>query len=93
MGKKAVSKTDEEKRKKKEEEDAIKNVYKEFNEHFDNKPGTKLNKTWVKAGTFDAGSRKEDTSGKGQLYKPTSKLAELAESFSSKQKAVEVTTI
>ena len=89
MGKKAVSKTEEERRKKKDEEEAIKSVYKEFNDHFDNKPGTKINKTWVKAGTFDAGSRKEDTSGKGQLYKPTSKLAELAESFSSKQKAVE----
>ena len=87
--KKAVSKTEEERRKKKDEEEAIKSVYKEFNDHFDNKPGTKINKTWVKAGTFDAGSRKEDTSGKGQLYKPTSKLAELAESFSSKQKAVE----
>lgn len=89
MGKKAVSKTEEDRRKKKDEEEAIKSVYKEFNDHFDNKPGTKINKTWVKAGTFDAGSRKEDTAGKGQLYKPTSKLAELAESFSSKQKAVE----
>jgi len=89
MGKKAISKTEEDRRKKKEEEEAIKSVYKEFNDHFDNKPGTKINKTWVKAGTFDAGSRKEDHSGKGQLYKPTSKLADLAESFSSKQKAVE----
>lgn len=37
----------------------------------------------------DPGNRKEDTSGKGQLYKPTSKLAELAESFTSRKKALE----
>ncbi len=35
------------------------------------------------------GNRKEDTSGKGQIYKPTSKLAELAESFTSRKKALE----
>lgn len=31
----------------------------------------------------------EDTKDKGKLYKPTSKLASLAESFSSKQKVKE----
>ena len=83
-----VKKNEEDKKKKKEEEEAIKNVYQEFNDHFDDQPGTKINKTWVKAGTFDAGSRKEDMSGAGTLYKPTSKLAELAASFNTK-KAVE----
>jgi len=87
MGKKGLSRIEEEKKKKKDDEEAIKNVYAEFNDHFEDKPGTKINKTWVKAGTFDAGSRKETVEGKGTLYKPTSKLAELAQSFSSKQKA------
>lgn len=64
-------------------------MYKEFEEHFDDNPVAKINKTWVKAGTFNAGNRKEDTSGKGELYKPKSKLAELAESFSTRQKAME----
>jgi len=89
MGKKSVSRSDEEKRKQKEEEEAIASVYKEFNDHFDDKPKNKISQTWVKAGTFNAGSRKEDTVGKGTLYKPTSKLAEIAESFSTKKKAVE----
>ena len=88
MGKKSMSRTEEEKRKQKEEEEAIASVYKEFNDHFDDKPKNKIGQTWVKAGTFNAGSRKEDTVGKGTLYKPTSKLAEIAESFSTK-KAVE----
>lgn len=34
------------------------------------------NKVWVKAGTYDAGSRKEDNREKGKLYKPTSRLEE-----------------
>ena len=88
MGKKNTSRTEDEKRKQKEEEEAIASVYKEFNDHFEDKPKNKIAQTWVKAGTFNAGSRKEDTAGKGTLYKPTSKLAELAESFSTK-KAVE----
>ena len=88
MGKKSTSRTEEEKRKQKEEEEAIASVYKEFNDHFDDKPKNKIGQTWVKAGNFNAGSRKEDTVGKGTLYKPTSKLAEMAESFSTK-KAVE----
>lgn len=28
---------------------------------------------WVKAGTYDAGSRREDHREKGKLYKPTAK--------------------
>lgn len=35
---------------------------------------------WVKAGTYDAGSRKEDSRDKGKLYKPTSKLEERSSS-------------
>lgn len=89
MGKRGPSREGDEKRKKREEEERIGAIYKEFEEHFDDNPATKLNKTWVKAGTFNAGSRKEDTSGHGELYKPKSKLAELAESFSSRQRAME----
>ena len=89
MGKKGLSRTEEEKRRKKEEEEKITEVFKEFNDHFDNKPKNKINQTWIKAGTFDAGSRKEDSAGKGQLYKPTSKLAELAETFNTKKAAEE----
>ena len=88
MGKKNISRTEEDKKKAKEEEESLAGVYAEFNDHFDNKPKNKINQTWIKAGTFDAGSRKEDSEGKGQVYKPTSKLAELADSFSTK-KAVE----
>ena len=41
---------------------------------FEDTPQSKLSKTWVKAGTFNAGNRKEDATGKGQLYKPASRL-------------------
>ena len=91
MGKKNLSRTEAEKQKLREEEEKIANVYKEFNDHFDDKPKNKIGQTWIKAGTFDAGSRKEDSAGKGTVYKPTSKLAELAETFSTK-KAVEEAT-
>lgn len=33
-----------------------------------------MSKTWIKAGTFDAGSRKEDDKGKGQIYKPAARI-------------------
>lgn len=32
-----------------------------------------MSKCWVKAGTYDAGTRKEDNRDKGKLYKPTPK--------------------
>ena len=89
MGKKNLSKAEEEKRKKREEEEKLADAYKEFNDHFDNKPKNKFGQSWIKAGTFDAGSRKEDAAGKGTLYKPTSKLAELADTFSAKKAAEE----
>jgi U2-associated protein SR140 len=41
---------------------------------FEDNPQQKLNKTWVKAGTFNAGNRREDTTEKGKLYKPQTKL-------------------
>lgn len=83
------AKEQEDRKKKKEQEEAIKNVQQEFIEHFDDQPGTKINKTWVKAGTFDAGSRKESAEGKGTLYRPTSRLVDHNSSMSATARAVE----
>uniref|UniRef100_A0A336N3G9 CSON005757 protein n=1 Tax=Culicoides sonorensis TaxID=179676 RepID=A0A336N3G9_CULSO len=63
-----------EEQKKKEEEEAAANAFKEFVETFQATPAPATAKVWVKAGTYDAGSRKEDTREKGKLYKPTSRL-------------------
>jgi U2-associated protein SR140 len=49
---------EEEEKRRREEEALIGNVYKEFEEHFDDRPTAKINKTWVKAGTFNAGRKK-----------------------------------
>ena len=89
MGRAVPAKDIEERKKRREEEEALKNVQNEFVEHFDDKPTTKINKTWVKAGTFDAGSRKETDTGKGTLYKPTSKLISNDPSMASTARAVE----
>ena len=53
-------------------------MYEEFVSTFEDGPQNKLNKTWIKAGTFNAGNRKEDTTDKGSLYKPQAKLDMLA---------------
>jgi len=89
MGRAVPAKDIEERKKRREEEEALKNVQNEFVEHFDDKPTTKINKTWVKAGTFDAGSRKESDAGKGTLYKPTSKLISNDPAMASTARAVE----
>ncbi|XP_050714698.1 U2 snRNP-associated SURP motif-containing protein-like isoform X3 [Eriocheir sinensis] len=82
------NKNKKEEEKKRQEEEAAAQAYEEFVATFEETPVQK-GKVWVKAGTFDAGSRKEDTKEKGKLYKPTSKLAELAEKFSSAEKAAQ----
>ena len=76
MGKAGRSKKDQDEIKKKQDEEEVHKVYKEFVSTFEDAPSSKLNKSWVKAGTFNAGNRKEDTTDKGTLYKPTSKLLE-----------------
>ncbi|XP_045135169.1 U2 snRNP-associated SURP motif-containing protein-like isoform X2 [Portunus trituberculatus] len=86
------NKTKKEEEKKRQEEEAAAQAYEEFVATFEETPSQK-GKVWVKAGTFDAGSRKEDTKEKGKLYKPTSKLAELAEKFSSAEKAAQYASI
>ncbi|XP_071542490.1 U2 snRNP-associated SURP motif-containing protein isoform X2 [Panulirus ornatus] len=82
------TKSKKEEEKKRQEEEAAAQAYEEFVATFEETPAQK-GKVWVKAGTFDAGSRKEDTKEKGKLYKPTSKLAELAEKFSTAEKAAQ----
>ncbi|XP_026319389.1 U2 snRNP-associated SURP motif-containing protein [Hyposmocoma kahamanoa] len=73
MGTRGLSKKEIEELKKKEEEEAAAHVFKEFVETFQEAPST-TSKVWVKAGTYDAGARKEDTSERGKLYKPISRL-------------------
>ncbi|VVC92624.1 unnamed protein product [Leptidea sinapis] len=70
-----LSKRELEELRKKEEEEAAAHVFKEFVETFQEVPST-TSKVWVKAGTYDAGARKEDTSERGKLYKPVSRLDE-----------------
>ncbi|QQP57400.1 Uncharacterized protein FKW44_002376 [Caligus rogercresseyi] len=57
--------------KQKEEKEAVGKAYQEFVDTFQGSSGT--GKTWIKAGTFDAGRQKTDSSGKGSLYRPKSK--------------------
>ena len=54
---------------------------------FNQSSNAKVNKTWVKAGTFDAGSRREDTSERGKLYKPqSSRFQDFVSDSSQKEK-------
>ncbi|XP_065367356.1 U2 snRNP-associated SURP motif-containing protein [Calliphora vicina] len=73
MGKRQMSKKELEDQKKKDDEAAAAHVFKEFVETFQDTPSAS-SKIWVKAGTYDAGSRKEDSREKGKLYKPSSKM-------------------
>ena len=76
MGNRPLTKKEQEEARKKAEADEVGRVYKEFVSTFSDDGGaaSKVNKTWVKAGTFNAGNRKEDTSEKGKLYKPSAKF-------------------
>ncbi|VVC31641.1 mRNA splicing factor Cwf21 domain,SWAP/Surp,SR140, RNA recognition motif,CID [Cinara cedri] len=69
MGKTQPSKKELSEQKKKEEEHAAAQAFEEFVATFQNE-GKKTSKVWVKAGTYDAGKRHEDTREKGKLYKP-----------------------
>lgn len=86
IGKKSLSKREQEELRKKQDEKATAEVYKEFVASFDD--AGKLNKTWVKGGTFNPEkSTKDKVGGKTKIYKPTSKLAELASTFQSVKEA------
>ncbi|XP_077293313.1 U2 snRNP-associated SURP motif-containing protein [Arctopsyche grandis] len=73
--------------KKRQEEEAAAHVFQEFVETFHEAPGSSF-KTWVKAGTYDAGARKEDTTERGKLYKPQMRSDGL-EKFSSADRVQE----
>ncbi|GAB0097515.1 U2 snRNP-associated SURP motif-containing protein [Sergentomyia squamirostris] len=75
MGQRGPTRKEQEEAKKREEEQAAAHAFQEFVETFQEAPST-LSKVWVKAGTYDAGSRKEDNRDRGKLYKPTSKLTD-----------------
>ncbi|XP_037946449.1 U2 snRNP-associated SURP motif-containing protein [Teleopsis dalmanni] len=70
-----MSKKELEEQKKKEDEAAAAHAFKEFVETFQDTPSP-FTKVWVKAGTYDAGSRREDSREKGKLYKPSTKVEE-----------------
>ena len=74
MGKRGISRKEQEDMKKKQEEEEVGKVFQEFVSTFEETPSSKVNKTWVKAGTFNAGNRKEDSTDKGKLYKPQSRI-------------------
>merc|ERR1712111_86265 len=74
MGKRGPSKKEQEELKKKQDEEEVGKVYEEFVSTFEEGPSSKVNKTWIKAGTFNAGNRKEDNKDAGKLYKPQSKI-------------------
>ncbi|XP_062608000.1 U2 snRNP-associated SURP motif-containing protein-like, partial [Saccostrea cucullata] len=88
VGKKSLSKREQEELRKKQDEKATAEVYKEFVASFDDVG--KLNKTWIKGGTFNPDKNSKERGGgggKAKVYKPTSKLAELASTFQSVKEA------
>ncbi|KAG5896697.1 hypothetical protein JTB14_002542 [Gonioctena quinquepunctata] len=87
MGKRNLSKRELEEQRKREEEKAAAHVFQEFVETFQESPVNGSSKVWVKAGTYDAGARKEDNKDKGKLYKPTSRIAPSQELMTSAERA------
>ncbi|ODN04777.1 U2 snRNP-associated SURP motif-containing protein [Orchesella cincta] len=76
VGKRPSSKKDMEEQKKKLEEQAAAEAFEEYVAVFQETGSSKsaASKVWIKAGTYDAGKRQEDTKDKGKLYKPTSRF-------------------
>ncbi|XP_051156379.1 U2 snRNP-associated SURP motif-containing protein isoform X1 [Leptopilina boulardi] len=89
MGKRPLSKKELEEQRKKEQEQAAAQAFEEFVATFQDTPNKPTNKVWVKAGTYDAGKRQEDTREKGKLYKPQSKISEMVDNRSSAEQAQE----
>uniref|UniRef100_A0A2C9JJG6 U2 snRNP-associated SURP motif-containing protein n=1 Tax=Biomphalaria glabrata TaxID=6526 RepID=A0A2C9JJG6_BIOGL len=67
--------------KRRKDEEATAAVYQEFVASFED--AGKLNKSWVKGGVVNPDKKSDEKSGGSRLYKPTSKLAQLASTFSS----------
>ncbi|XP_011505510.1 PREDICTED: U2 snRNP-associated SURP motif-containing protein [Ceratosolen solmsi marchali] len=93
MGKRSMSKKEIEEQRKKEQEQAAAQAFEEFVATFQESSNKNANKVWVKAGTYDAGKRQEDTSEKGKLYKPQPKMSDLIENRSSQEQAQEFARI
>nr|CAH7761644.1 unnamed protein product [Callosobruchus chinensis] len=87
MGQRILTRKELEEQRKREEETATAHVFEEFLETFQEAPINRCSKVWVKAGTYDAGARKEDTKDAGKLYKPTSRIAPTVETCSSIERA------
>lgn len=81
IGKKGLSKKEQEELKRKQDEEATAQVYQEFVASFEDT--SKHNKIWVKGGTVNPDKKDETKHEKTKIYKPTSKLAELASTFQS----------
>ncbi|XP_045199321.2 U2 snRNP-associated SURP motif-containing protein-like isoform X2 [Mercenaria mercenaria] len=79
LGKKGLSKREQEELRRKQDQVAAAAVYEEFVASF--QESSKQGKTWVKGETVN--SDKPGRADKGRLYKPTSKLAEIASTFQS----------
>ncbi|KAI8770541.1 U2 snRNP-associated SURP motif-containing protein [Biomphalaria glabrata] len=81
LGTKSLSKRELEEMKRRKDEEATAAVYQEFVASFED--AGKLNKSWVKGGVVNPDKKSDEKSGGSRLYKPTSKLAQLASTFSS----------
>lgn len=81
IGKKGLSKREQEELRRKQDQVAAAAVYEEFVASF--QETSKQNKAWVKGETVNADKPGRAEKEKGRLYKPTSKLAELASTFQS----------
>ena len=84
---KKLSKKELEEKKRREDEEQTASVFKDFVETFQNTSSSSSQKVWVSAGTYDAGSRREDTKEKGRLYKPTPRLGDDKPSQASQEYA------
>ncbi|XP_059173401.1 U2 snRNP-associated SURP motif-containing protein-like isoform X2 [Physella acuta] len=81
LGAKSLSKREMEEIKRRKDEEATAVVYEEFVASFED--AGKLNKSWVKGGIVNSDKKSDDKGGGSRVYKPTSKLAQLASTFSS----------
>ncbi|KAK7090443.1 U2 snRNP-associated SURP motif-containing protein-like [Littorina saxatilis] len=83
---KGLSKREQEELKKKKDQADAAAVYEDFVASFEDSQKGGLAKTWVKGGTVNPADRNKNDSPKDEksrMYRPTSKLAELAASFKS----------
>ncbi|XP_033760049.1 U2 snRNP-associated SURP motif-containing protein-like isoform X2 [Pecten maximus] len=87
IGKKSLSKREQEEIKKKKDAHAAAQVYEEFVASFQD--SGKQSKAWVKGGVVNPAEKSSPSAKpeKSKLYKPTSKLAELASTFQSMKDA------